>query len=145
MPCRSHRSGGPGFVHEVRRLSSEKSAQNQWLMKSVLKPRSRELRRQRGQEREFRVSAGGSQCGGLFARPAAIGDLGGVPSQRRTFAAGELAEREELGSNILHLFGDRRRTDPPVSPARSSIRRGCHIEISTARPARCCSRSKFPP
>src|ERR1700730_2501697 len=62
---------------KVQRSASRKLAQNQALRKSVLNPRSREVWRQSGREREFRVSADAAQCGAFGAK--ACGYCGFVP------------------------------------------------------------------
>jgi len=58
-------------------------------------------------DRQFRISAVVSQSGGLLAKARLIGDLCGLESQRRWLDADAMAEREELGSNILHVGGCR--------------------------------------
>ena len=62
-----------GCLAKVRRFGSRKAIQNQPLTSSVLNPRSREVQRQPGPEREFRVPAGAPQSGGFRAKPAVIG------------------------------------------------------------------------
>jgi hypothetical protein len=65
----------PRYLCKVRRSASRKEAQNQLLTRTALNPRSAEVWRQTGGEREFRASDGSSQCGGLCAKPAVIGDF----------------------------------------------------------------------
>ena len=45
------------------------------LTRTVLNPRSREVWRQTGRERAFRVLTGSPQCGGFRAKPVVIGDF----------------------------------------------------------------------
>jgi len=73
-------------------LPLRKAIQNQQLTKSVLNPRSPEVWRQMAREREFRVAAGVSKCGGFRAKPVVIGDSCTLASQQRMFCVDVLAE-----------------------------------------------------
>jgi hypothetical protein len=97
-------SATPRYLYKVRRLTVGKRIQNQLLTKSVLNPQSREVQRQTGREREFGISAGAPQCGGLRARPAVIGVFCALESPQRMLVAERLAEREEPGSNGLLIW-----------------------------------------
>ena len=57
---------------EYRAARQRISATSSVLTRTALNPRSAEVWRQTGQEREFRASAGVSQCGGLCAKPGVI-------------------------------------------------------------------------
>jgi hypothetical protein len=50
----------PRYLCKVRRSASRKEIQNQLLTRTALKPRSAEVWRQTGREREFRASSGAS-------------------------------------------------------------------------------------
>ena len=84
--------------------------QNQSLTKSVLNPGSPEVWRQTAGEREFRVAAGVSKCGGFRAKPVVIGLLCALATRRRMLVADRLAEGVRLGSNGLLSWCDRRTT-----------------------------------
>ena len=77
----------PRYPSKVRRSTSQKVIQHQRLTRTVLNPRSREVWRETGQEREFRASAGAAQCGGLRANPAVIGNFSPVKSSGETCSA----------------------------------------------------------
>jgi hypothetical protein len=100
----------PRCLYKVRRLPPRKAIQNQSLTRSVLNPRSPELWRQTAGEREFRVTAGASQCGGFRAKPVVIGDFCPLVRQRRMFDDNALAEGVRLGSNGLLSWCDRSST-----------------------------------
>src|SRR4051794_17916958 len=62
----------PRYHCKVRRSAPRKQIQNQSLTRTALKTRSAEVWRLMGREREFQISAGVSQCGGLYAKPVVI-------------------------------------------------------------------------
>jgi hypothetical protein len=93
-------------------LLSRKTIHNQPLTSSVLNPRSPEVWRQTAREREFRVTAGLSKCGGFRAKPVVIGLLCGLARQRRKLGVDVLAEGEgfelpvrNAGPTVLHNAG----------------------------------------
>jgi hypothetical protein len=60
--------------------SHPKETRNQWLTKTALNPRSAEVWRQTGGERDFRASASASKCGGLCVKPTVMGDFSAAKS-----------------------------------------------------------------
>ncbi len=68
-------SATPRYPCKVRRQPFRKTIQHQSLTRTVLNPRSREVWRQTGREREMRAAMGSAQCGGFCAKPVDIGDF----------------------------------------------------------------------
>jgi hypothetical protein len=79
----------PRFLCKVRRSASRKEILNQLFTRTALNPRSAEVWRQTGREREFRAPTGSPQCGGLCAKPVVIGDFSTAKS------SGESSSRKD--------------------------------------------------
>lgn len=107
----------------MRRLASRKTIQNQSLTSSVLNPRSREVWRQTGREREFRTSASVAQSEVFARRPVVIGLLRTLENRRRTLVAVGLAVREgfkltvRFGVHLTHIESKRIKTRIQVASA----------------------------
>jgi hypothetical protein len=89
------------ILRNVERSVSVKSTQSQWHKKSVLNPHSPEVWRKTAEEREFWVSSPQQGAEVCLRTPAELGNFYGLVSKRRILARWELAEGEELESNIL--------------------------------------------
>ena len=81
-------SATPTNFAKSAEIGLKKVSQNQSLTRSVLNPRSREVWRQTAGEREFRASAGLSQCGGLRAKPVVIGRFCSLASRAENVGRG---------------------------------------------------------
>ena len=73
---------------------SRKKIQNQPLTRTVLNPRSREVWRQTGREREFSAPRGSTKCGGLRANARRCWRFECAETERRKLVSEGLAERE---------------------------------------------------
>src|SRR5262249_55738962 len=105
LQCQS-RSSSPGSPATPRqffkvRRSFLKTFENQPLTNLHTKTQSRELWRETGREREFRALTRSAQCGGVVANAHPRWYFSALKVGRRNLREEGLAEREELGSNIL--------------------------------------------
>ena len=94
----------PRYLCKVRRLRFQIAIQKQSLTRTALKTRSAEVWRQTGREREFWVSAGMSQCGGLCAMPVVIGDFSAPKPDRESWPRKDW-RRERVCQLTLSVFG----------------------------------------
>jgi hypothetical protein len=89
------------YLVKVQRFGSRKLAHYQSLISSVLNPQSPEVWRKTAGEKEFWVSAGASQSGGLRAKARVYWDICPLERRQRILDEDALAEGEKLDSNIL--------------------------------------------
>jgi hypothetical protein len=90
----------PAIILQSAEVGVQKPIENQLLMRTVLNPRSAEVWRQTGREREFRVSDGSSQWGGLCNNACGYWRSLRAKPRQRMLISERLAEREGFEPSI---------------------------------------------